>query len=165
MYLNRKLENTKTGSPPLVPFRILQKIGILSLEENLVLYVSSRILIIPIFWTGRYDVRHIPSLPVEALIAFESNENNQNFCPTLRVSLTQTGWIIKLGLKFVTYEASALFWFLTCGACSHHHHHRRRRRHRHRHRHHHHHHHHHTESSTLDFLACLQRGERKNFTL
>ena len=75
----------------IIPIFWLQKVGIFGLEENIVLYVSSSVLIIPIFWTGRYDVRHIPSLPVEALIAFESNENNQNFCPTLRVSLTQTG--------------------------------------------------------------------------
>ena len=72
MYLNRKLENTQTGSP-LVPLRILQKVGIFGLEENIVLYVSSGVLIIPIFWTGRYDARQIPSVPVEALTAFESN--------------------------------------------------------------------------------------------
>ena len=102
MYLNRKLENTQTGSP-LVPLRILQKVGIFGLEENIVLYVSSGVLIIPIFWTGRYDARQIPSVPVEALTAFESNWSNQNFRPTLRLSLTQTGCVIKLGLKFVTY--------------------------------------------------------------
>ena len=80
------------------------------LEENIVLYVSSGVLIIPIFWTGRYDARRIPSVPVEALTAFESNWSNQNFRPTLRFSLTQTGRVIKLGLQFVTYYASALFW-------------------------------------------------------
>ena len=90
MYLNRKFENTQTGSP-LVPLRILQKVGIFGLEENIVLYVSSGVLIIPIFWTGRYDARQIPSVPVETLISFESGENNQNFRPTLRLSLTQTG--------------------------------------------------------------------------
>ena len=90
MYLNRKLENTHTGSP-LGPLRILQKVGIIGLEENIVLYVSSGVLIIPIFWTGRYDARRIPSVPVEALTAFESNWSNQNFRPTLQFSLTQTG--------------------------------------------------------------------------
>ena len=90
MYLNRKFENTQTGSP-LVPLRILQKVGIFGLEENIVLYVSSGVLIIPIFWTGRYDARQIPSVPVEALIAFESNWSNHNFRPTLRFSLSQTG--------------------------------------------------------------------------
>ena len=78
------------GLPPCPP-RILQKVGILGLEENIVLYVSSGVLIIPIFWTGRYDARQIPSVPVEALTAFESNWSKQNVRPTLRLSLNQTG--------------------------------------------------------------------------
>ena len=50
---------------PLVPLRILPKVGIFGLEENIVLYVSSGVLIIPIFWTGRYDARRIPDTKKE----------------------------------------------------------------------------------------------------
>ena len=94
--------HTHMGSP-LSPLESCQKVGICGPDENIVLYVSSGVLIIPIFWTGRYDARQIPPVPVEALTAFESNWSNQNFRPTLRLSLNQTGGVIKLGLKFVTY--------------------------------------------------------------